>query len=68
MMCYCKRIQLKEEEPHLLIAMERRALLQPSKLTLVHGLVWFAPALTFVAAAAATSLPLFLCELVTLKV
>lgn len=70
MMCYCKRIQPKEEEePHLLIAMERRALLQPPKLALFHGLVWFAPALTFVAAAAAAAtLPFFLCEFVTLKV
>lgn len=59
MMCYCKRIQPKEEEPHLLMAMERRALVQSSKRALVSGLVWFAPALTFVAAAAATTLPFF---------
>lgn len=53
MMCYCKRIQLKEEEEtHPLKAMERRALLQPSKVVLVRCLVWFAPALTVVAAAA----------------
>lgn len=53
MMCYCKKIQPKEEEEtHPLKAMERSALLQPSKLALVRGLVWFVPALTVVAAAA----------------
>jgi len=43
MMCYCKRIQLKEEETHPLKAMERRALLQPSKVALVRCFLWFAP-------------------------
>lgn len=41
------------------MAMERRALVQSSKRALVSGLVWFASALTFVAAAAATTLPFF---------
>lgn len=72
MMCYCKRIQLKEEEEEeearRLIA-KRRALLQLSKLALVHGLVWFVPALTVVAAAAATTTLLFFfcAEIVTLR-